>query len=604
MIFLNQLPLRFKILIILSILCSILFFLIYSYNANQIATDFAVIENTDAMTNLDRVNESFSVLGQNMISKLGDWGQWDDAYDYIQTKNPQFAKSNFQPSISNLKLNFFTFWTNEKNMLWGSNIDLETDDDEKKLSALSEDDQKILRNITFLHTFRDAQDKKTTFVLLSQGPYLVATVPITSSDGKAPVMGKIISGVRLDNSYFERMSTQLKLKISASLVEQKGFLSTEISKFKKNINYVIEPINDEYLKASGLIKDFKNENLLLFQVVITRSIFQQSQISLHTFLYSMIFAAFIFVVFMILSLDGLVVSKLLKLSKGIDKIRKTGDLKLQVPYLGGDELGQLGNQFNQMIQDLDRLRAANLHNETMASLGEMAGGIAHEINNPLTIISGASKMIKKIINGGIQDTPKLLKYIDDIDKTVLRISKIISGMRNISRNAESEEFTPCSLEEVIKDTIAVCHEKFKVNGVELIWDSNNPSFKLPIPCLRVQLSQVILNLVNNSFDAICKTENPWVKISATQSEGFIELTCEDSGLGIPLEIQSKIFEPFFTTKEVGKGTGLGLSLSNSIVNRHGGKMSIDNEKKNTCFVIKLPLKRSESENEPKVLKII
>ena len=109
--------------------------------------------------------------------------------------------------------------------------------------------------------------------------------------------------------------------------------------------------------------------------------------------------------------------------------------------------------------------------------------------------------------------------------------------------------------------------------------------------LSLQMSQVVINLLTNDFDAIEKTSNPWVEISVSKStENVLILKIKDSGLGIPKEIQSKIFQPFFTTKEVGKGAGLGWSLCSSIVQRHGGTLTLDNNCPNTCFVIRLPLR--------------
>jgi signal transduction histidine kinase len=292
---------------------------------------------------------------------------------------------------------------------------------------------------------------------------------------------------------------------------------------------------------------------------------------------------------MLLSIDKLVISKLLTLTSIMTKVKNTGDLNQTIPNLGGGEIGLLAQSFKEMLYEVEKLRKASFHNEKMASLGEMAGGIAHEINNPITIITGSTHLMKKMIEKGINDPDKLLKQVEDINKTILRISKIVSGLKNLSRDSQEEEFSKCSLMDVVADALSVCSEKFKMKGIEILYDMNDPVFLTQLSCLRVQLSQVIFNLMGNAYDAIEKMDNPWVKISANVKDNILELRFKDSGTGIPLEIQNKIFQPFYTTKEIGKGTGLGLSLSNTIIKRHNGEFFIDNESKNTCFVIKIPL---------------
>ena len=108
-------------------------------------------------------------------------------------------------------------------------------------------------------------------------------------------------------------------------------------------------------------------------------------------------------------------------------------------------------------------------------------------------------------------------------------------------------------------------------------------------CDRVQISQIIINLVSNAIDAISLLDEKWVEIKLEYTEKFCEIRVIDSGGGLSPEIQDKIFDPFFTSKSVGKGTGLGLSVSVSIADAHSGKLFVDNDYKNTCFCLRLPL---------------
>lgn len=230
-----------------------------------------------------------------------------------------------------------------------------------------------------------------------------------------------------------------------------------------------------------------------------------------------------------------------------------------------------------------------VHASKMSSLGEMAGGIAHEINNPLSVIANSNKMLQRHYYDENKDPEKVQKYFDNISRTVVRITKIVQGLRTVSRDTTGEDFIECSVADLMTDVIGLCNERFKNHGIKLDIDLNDPVYTSVIYCRRVQLSQVFINLLSNAFDAVENLEEKWVKVECFMKEGDIHFKISDSGSGIPSEIQEKIFQPFFTTKPLGKGTGLGLSLSISIVKDHEGTFKIDNSTKNTCFLITMPM---------------
>jgi signal transduction histidine kinase len=272
-----------------------------------------------------------------------------------------------------------------------------------------------------------------------------------------------------------------------------------------------------------------------------------------------------------------------------------------------DEIDVLQDAINQMIDRIHFLNEENqktiseqenkielqkmiaINSSKMAALGEMAGGIAHEINNPLTIIYAKTRILEKMIEKGIPDKEFFLKSTDTIVKTVNRIGNIVRGLKNISRDASAEEITSVALISIFDDVIALCEERFKNSGVKLFVDFKNPLFETLLNCHQIQLSQVFLNLLNNSFDAVVNLPERWVKIEIEKNDSWIIIHIIDSGKGISKETQEKIFQPFFTTKEIGKGTGLGLSLVHSIIQYHSGQIYYDSGCNNTCFTVKLPL---------------
>lgn len=272
-----------------------------------------------------------------------------------------------------------------------------------------------------------------------------------------------------------------------------------------------------------------------------------------------------------------------------------------------DEFDILQDEINKMIEQINILNIEKeskiteqekkiemqqvnaINNSKLVALGEMAGGVAHEINNPLAIIHSHTQLMERMIEKNNPNKEQYLKSLKAISTTVDRIKNIVKGLRNISRDAtlEKPDFVP--LKPILVDVFSLCDERLKSHNITLICDLNSPAFNTPLHCRQVQLSQVFLNLLNNSFDAVVELEEKWIKIEAEIKNNRVIINIIDSGHGIAADIQQKIFQPFFTTKEIGKGTGLGLSLVHRMITDHGGEIYYNQSYAHTCFTLELPI---------------
>jgi signal transduction histidine kinase len=226
----------------------------------------------------------------------------------------------------------------------------------------------------------------------------------------------------------------------------------------------------------------------------------------------------------------------------------------------------------------------------LASLGEMAGGVAHEINNPLTVIIAHTEKLRVAMRGqNFKSAESVGNSLNKIESTAIRISKIVSGLRSISREGSRDALLSASIVALVDDAVSLCHEKAKHWQIELTVIHEEPLAK--IQCKPVQISQVILNLLINSIQAVSTLKEKWIHLSTGTSDNHLEIRVMDSGTGIPEEIRKKIFDPFFTTKDVGMGTGLGLGISKAIIEDHKGSLVLEEGQKNTCFSIKIPLQK-------------
>ena len=229
----------------------------------------------------------------------------------------------------------------------------------------------------------------------------------------------------------------------------------------------------------------------------------------------------------------------------------------------------------------------------MATVGALAAGVAHEINNPLAAISGFAEGLQRRI-GRIRERvePEILddftEYTDTIIKECLRCRDIVRTLLTFSRPVASS-LRPVDMNQCVRDTLFILKHHFKEQ--HSITVKTELQEALPIVMGdESQLKQVIINLFTNAFDATGEGDIIRI-ITNTGKNGGVELLVEDSGCGIPAELHDKLFEPFFTTKPVGKGTGLGLSISYQIVvDRHQGSLKCKSTLgEGTEFLIEIPL---------------
>jgi two-component system NtrC family sensor kinase len=278
-----------------------------------------------------------------------------------------------------------------------------------------------------------------------------------------------------------------------------------------------------------------------------------------------------------------------------------GDLSPEIGAISKDEIGDLQRTFMEMLSSLrerDKRQKAEsesklLRSEKQASVGRLAAGVAHEINNPLTGVLTFTHMLlrRTDISGEIRQD------LETIAQATERVRNIVKGLLDFSRQTEIEP-EPADVNALIEETVGLVTNQALVKGIQIRFD---PGVGLPVRTLdKSQFQSVLLNIIINAIDATDSGGRiklaTAISISADrQDRKGIEISISDTGHGISTDHLDKLFDPFFTTKEVGKGTGLGLSVSLGIVERHGGTIRVQSGVgRGSTFVIWLPFDKDEN----------
>lgn len=247
--------------------------------------------------------------------------------------------------------------------------------------------------------------------------------------------------------------------------------------------------------------------------------------------------------------------------------------------------------------ELEKQMLAAQHQSRLASVGLLAAGVGHEINNPLTVVLGKIWSLEKELQKEAPEKSELLKNLERIKLATQRIQKIVDGLRIFTRLDKTED-QAADLGATINQVLMLLDEIFSKENLKIQFE--NPGPDLRVNCSAGQLQQVMMNLISNARDATLGSEFRELRIHMrTQDADFVEVEIIDNGQGIPEQLRHRLFEPFFTTKDVGKGTGLGLSISKSLAQSWGGNLELKHStaELGTCFRLKIPLARPSPLNE-------
>jgi len=562
--------------------------LLLSYALNDIITkSYLQLERNAVNGDLQRALNLIKIEQDNLRLLTGDWAVWDDSYEFIKSPNKKFIESNLVDStFVESKLSFIVYVNKAGKIIYGGAYDLSTEE----IITLPDSILPHLQPDKILLQPPNLREGVSGLISLSEGVFLISSVPILTSKATGSSPGFLVMGRLLGKNYIEHLSKNLNLDVSVYLYEKLQSELRGITGQLNNTNKFLMINNNENSNSGySFISNIYNEPSYLLKIDVGRPIYQQGKKTIYLMIVSVFIIIFILVVLVYVLLQVIVLNRLSDLSAQVGEIQyKNNDLnkvyKIKTNEKSNDEIDLLTHSINNMLSsiyesNLGLEKAKKAAESASKAKSEFLSTMNHELRTPLHVVVGYTDLLSKTnldekqktyIKSVLSGSSSLLNLIDD----VLDFSKIESGKFNVDKEKMS---LPLLIDEVAN----MFGQSISDNGVRF-----EVSFLGSIPDTIItdeyRLKQILLNLLSNAKKF---TEQGEIKLhvealSSTKSSCVnLCFMVKDTGIGIPEESQKNIFNKFVQqdgqdTRKYG-GTGLGLAISQKLAALLNGDVNVN-----------------------------
>lgn len=605
-----QRSLQEKVSITLLTVMIALALLSYMVLTEVVAPAFDELEIHEAQSNLNRAEKAIANDLDNLSAITGDWGLWDDAYDYVTGVYPAFQDSNLdRPTLANLNLAMLAVYDVDGDLIWGQVDNGESSDGLSVLGILEPGTKSAASLIT--HT--NPQGHTDGLVRTDLGPMLISSWPVVRSDGSGPIAGTMIMGQLLDNerlaSLRERTEVMLAWKPINDVVEIPESLEMPLN--GRGTGSVLHNSTPNEIVSSGVLIDLFNAPLLTLYVTTPRQISALGKNTVNGAMFFLGFAGIIvaFVAWMLLR--SVIVLPLESLAKHITGIRKSGDLSHRFDQDREDEIGALADEFDKLTDELHEARKLLLDQSFKAGKADNAAEVLHNIRNAMTpLINSIDRLTKDLsvaeslrIKQAVEELAgdecppdragKLLQYIESAfshiegtnrhagenlgvaSKQARQVEAILADQERHAQVAPVIE--DLTLNEVLDEAILVIP---KTATPEIELDLVNGVRDCSVRAHRVGLLQVLGNLILNAYESIQRSQSNSGRIELTaatesvEDQPMVRLTVRDTGCGFDENFRQKLFQRGFSSKQ-GHLSGLGLHWCANALAAMGGRIQAE-----------------------------
>jgi len=562
--------------IAIGILAITLLLTVYVSFHSVLLNSFERLEASSVHDNVDRFLGSLSADISDLNSKTIDFAAWDQTYDFITNQNSQYINANLaDPTFASKRLNLILFVNSSGQIVYGKAFDNQNATEMPVPQSVIEE----VSSHEILWNFSNTWSGVSGIVLLPEGPMLIASAPILTSEHEGPVRGAIIMGRYLDSDEIDQLAASTHLSLDVRPItdpDMPADFQAANTSLSDNQTIVVRPLNADFVAGYVYVEDLYGEPVLISRVLMFRDTYIQGLNIMNYFTMALIGLAAVFVVAILVLMETTVLHRVVKLTRDVRQVGKDRDLKARVSIEGNDELSVLAQSINGMLSEIKDKTIQLRKAEHLAATGQIAAMVGHDLRNPLTGISGATYYLKTKLEAKMNAREK--EMVETIERSIAHSDKIISDLLKYAEEMKlniSETETGSILNEVLPNV--------KVPSNVNILDQTHGTPK--IKCDHEKMKTVFVKLVENAVDAL--PDGGTVAVDCIEVKEGVAISVSDTGVGMPKEIMRKLWSPLFTTKA--KGMGLGLPICKRIVEAHGGTISAESTVgKGSKFIITIP----------------
>lgn len=599
-----------KVSLTLFVVMGALALLSYVTLQSVVAPTFDQLELDEARTNLIRAERAIQNDLDNLSAITGDWGLWDDAYDYVRGEYAAFPDSNLdRPTLVNLGLSLLAIYDGDSRLIWG---ELDHDDQPKSVEELG-----VLNGDTYTADFLirhpDPAGQITGLVSTELGPMMLSSYPVVRSDGSGPIAGTMIMGQFLNDARAASLRQRTEVQLDWTAVENDADVdpALEISLNASSAGSIRHETTTTDVHSSALLSDLFGSPLLVLTVSTPRSISALGNSTVNGALLFLALAAVVVAVVTWLLLRRIIVQPLSGLAGHIVSIRKSGDLTNRFDADRADEIGALANEFDRLTDELHDARKLLLDQSFRAGKADTAAEVLHNIRNAMTpMINGIDRLGR---NFGVTDKLKVKQAIDELtseecpedraEKLFQYLDSAFSHIEASNRDA-ADNLTIASkqarqVEAILADQekhaqVAPMVEKLNLDevldeavlvipndGIPVVELDFEPEIdEFAVRAHRVSLLQVMGNIILNAYESIQRnrTSEGRIEVSVTEEtvneQPMVRLTVVDNGCGFDETTSERIFQRGYSSKD-GNMSGLGLHWCANALAGMGGRIQAE-----------------------------
>jgi signal transduction histidine kinase len=572
---------------------------------NVLINSYESLENKKVSTNLERYTNALNNEIIQLDAAVGDWSAWDDTYQFLGGENNEFPASNINnDTMTNLRTDVMIYAKTSGIILYEIGFDYS----EQKMMKVSPSLNGYIYKNSSLINFVDLNSSINGILQLPEGPILIASRPVISSDRTGPIRGAVIWGRYLDSYELNFLSKTVNMSVSIVNFNNEtsplDFREAALSLINGNDTF-IKPLNSEYVAGYSTIKDLFGNPVILIKITMERDIYQQGIFTIQYFQASIIILTIVVSLTLIIFLEKTLLSRLNILSKQVVDIGKKSNFSARLKISGKDELNNFANVANetfQMIENINNtleqkvLERTNKIDLLLKQKDEFINQLGHDLKNPLNPLINLLPILEKnVLDQKNKEIISVLvrnaNYMKNLVIKTIELGKLNSP--NLKFYFEDINLLK-ELNTVIDNNKIMLNE----NHIEI---KNNLSDTIIVNVDKLRFDELLNNLLNNAMKYTNGAGT--ITIDAKQDTNSVTVSMKDTGVGMSNDQLNKIFVEFYkadTSRHDFDSSGLGLSICKRIVERHNGKIWAESEGlgKGSTFYFTVPRNELKNQSTP------